>query len=90
MKTIIRVAAEYGPQIVAAMGSAAAVARSAEEIVQHAHNIANQWRSVHATVEHGHQPSTSHPQLSYFCWEWDSRFGCWRIAQWNGYTWVLL
>lgn len=46
MRAIIRVAAEYGSQVVAAMGSAASIAGSIEELLQHAHNIANQWRNA--------------------------------------------
>lgn len=90
MKTIIRIAAEYGPHLASIMTNIASMASSAEELSQHAHNIANQWQSAHASVERAHQPTWPDPRLSYFCWEWDARYNCWRTAQWNGQTWVLI
>lgn len=90
MRAIIRVFTQYGPSVASAMATAANIARSADEIYQHALNIANQWGGAHAAVEYSHQPANPQPHFVYFCWEWDARFNCWRVAQWNGYTWVIL
>jgi hypothetical protein len=90
MHSIMRVVANYGSAVAAAMATAASIARSADEINQHALNIANQWRNAGAAVERGYQPANPHPQYVYYCWEWDARFNCWRVAQWNGFTWVIL
>ena len=89
MKTIIRVAAQYGDQVASAMANAARVAKSVDDIYQHAHKIANHWHNAHAAVEVNHQPSNPHPSYYYYSWLWDPRFQCWRIEQWNGSGWCI-
>jgi hypothetical protein len=72
MRAIMRVFTQYGSSIASAMATAASIARSVDELYQHAVNIANQWQGACATVEYGHQPANPQPQFAYFCWEWDT------------------
>lgn len=95
MPPIIRFSSTYMSQIAAAMQQVASIAKSAEEISQHAYNIQNTWKQADVTVfsqsnVSSQPPQPTQPTYIWLTWLWDPYSQVWRVARWgwNGQQWT--